>query len=45
MSVHDITNDGGAGALGVCGSEEARWVGAGGVMVVVFKRRDLHGRQ
>ena len=38
MSVRDIEDDGGAGALGVCGSEEARWVGVGGVMVVVFKR-------
>ena len=40
MSVHVIGDDGRAGALDVCGSDEdeARWVGVGGVMVVVFKR-------
>ena len=37
-SVRDIRDDGRAGALGVCGSEEARWVSVGGVMAVVFKR-------
>ena len=38
MIMRDIGDDGGAGVLAVCGSGNARWVGVGGVMVVVFKR-------